>query len=169
MTFTTTSPHYEVLEVLTVAGKYVEGGDDYDDEYGPAAQGERTGWNLGYPDTGAPKLEIKTTGAWKLELAPVSSAPMLPSHGTGSGVFRFDGAAGTWATSATIPSGDTGYFTVCQAQLDAIGGCLSNLGGFAPDPSPGPTVTRATSIERVAHGAGPSLVIVRANGDWTIE
>lgn len=107
---------------------------------------------LGAHSTADPvRLQVTADGAWTITLAPLADAPALPEAGSGDGVFRYDGEAATWAVTHTGEH----YFSIdhyTDAELS-----LSLL------------VTEVGAYEgEVAAGAGPALVVILADGDWTI-
>jgi hypothetical protein len=107
---------------------------------------------LGLQNLGEPvRLEITADGPWTISLSPIASAPALPEGGTGDGVFRFDGDAGTWA----VKHGGEHYFSLWQhTGADFEIGMLANeVGAYDGE---------------VAVKKGPSLVVIQADGDWTI-
>lgn len=167
VTFSTASAHYEVEQLLTIDGKYVEGADLYDDEFGPSTQGEPTVWNLSSPRSDAMKLDVTASGPWTLALAPMASAPVLPTSGSGSGVYRFDGAAGSWTASVTGPPDFSGTLSIRQSNTYLILGTdqILGLGGDSADGAVAPRASR----KGVQHAAGPSIVVIQANGAWTLE
>ncbi len=68
-------------------------------------------WGMG-DDSKDTALDIDATGPWKITIAPISSAPVLATDGTGSGpgVFLYDGPKTPWA----IGPADN-VFTVTQS------------------------------------------------------
>jgi len=106
---------------------------------------------IGVNDSGTTSLEITADGAWTITLAPLASAPVLPEGGTGDGVFTYEGDAATWA----VKHDGEHYFS-----LSAYTGADFEVGLLA-------TEVGAYDGE-VAAKAGPSLVVVQADGDWTI-
>ncbi|MFC4244737.1 hypothetical protein ACFOYW_15290 [Gryllotalpicola reticulitermitis] len=146
-TFTTTSPHYAVEELLTVDGKYVEAAELFNDQPDAGKQGGTSAWGLPIA-SGPTKLEIRATGAWKISLAPFSSAPELTAagaSGTGYGVFRYDGPAGTWHTTYDGPA-EEGWFNLMQYSAGNPNGNISD------------------GSKRFA---GASIVVIQADGGWT--
>jgi hypothetical protein len=106
---------------------------------------------LGFSSFGdsADKLQITANGEWTLLIAPVSSAPGLPSSGSGDGVFIYDGSAPIWQ----ITHSGSSNFAVVQESPSSLFGLLVNEIG-----------TYDGSVTGVA---GPSVVIISADGDWT--
>jgi len=107
---------------------------------------------LGASQTGEPvRLEVTADGAWTITVAPIADAAALPEGGTGDGVYRYDGDAGTWAV---VHSGEhyfqLAYYTDAALSLSIL---ANEVGAY--DGS-------------VAVTDGPALVVVQADGDWTI-
>ena len=94
-------------------------------------------------------LKVTANGNWTLDLAPVSSAPALPETGTDDAVFLYSGPASTLAFGYA----DSGYLTVNES-TDAGTHELVNESG----PYQG-----TASV-----GAGPSVIIITATGDWAV-
>lgn len=108
---------------------------------------------LGLHDIGedAVRLEIAADGAWTVTVAPFADAPALPESGTGDGVFAFDGPAATWA----ITHDGTEHFGVsAYTGADFEMPLLVNETGSYDGSEAAP--------------AGPGIVVVTADGNWTI-
>jgi hypothetical protein len=106
---------------------------------------------LGMGSTDPVRLEVTADGPWTISLSSLASAPALPDGGTGDGVFRFDGDAGTWHV---VHAGEH-YFSLWQ-HTDAafeVGMLATEIGAYDGE---------------VAVKKGPSLVVIQADGDWTI-
>ncbi|MFD6099599.1 hypothetical protein ACFVWN_29200 [Nocardiopsis flavescens] len=105
-------------------------------------------------DASATHVNVEADGAWRVTLRPVSTAPELPESGSGHGVFRYSGPGGDLGVTG---SGAEGGLAVQQAAPDAT----------AP--------SRAAFLEfeeRAGTGslaAGPSLVHVAHNGEWSLD
>lgn len=99
----------------------------------------------------AVKLEISADGAWTVTVAPFNTAPALPESGAGYGVFLYDGPAATWAITH---DGDE-HFAVSAYTSEAFTMPLlvNETGAY-------------DGAEAVT--AGPALVVVQADGNWTI-
>jgi len=106
---------------------------------------------LGINPDGTTSLKITADGAWTITLAPLSAAPALPEGGTGDGVFTYEGDAATWA----VKHDGEHYFS------------LSEYTGGAFDMGLLATEVGAYDGEVPAE-AGPALVVVQADGSWTI-
>lgn len=100
----------------------------------------------------AKKLKITADGAWSIQVVPFSDAPSLPSSGKGDGVFKFEsGDAPTW----TINHKGKSNFIVSEYSDAAIMGLLVNeVGNYSG---------------KVPAYAGPAIVVINADGAWTIE
>lgn len=98
------------------------------------------------------KLKIVADGAWTLKVAPVSSAPRLPTAITGKGdkVFLYDGDAADWAI--THKGGSN--FVVTQAGGSFPNLAINEIGGYQGV---------------VPLDAGPSVITVMADGAWSIK
>lgn len=101
-------------------------------------------------------LEVDADGPWEITVAPISAAPMLPSSGTGDGVYRYDGRSGARAISHRGSSN----FIVKQHYQDVDWGnrwtrdlLVNEIGSY--------------SGNRFFQ-AGPSIVTVEADGSWDI-
>ncbi len=99
----------------------------------------------------AVRLKVTASGAWTIHVAPLSEAPALPQAGKGDGVYQFtSSAAPTWAITHTGQSN----FTVTEESGSTVMGLLVNeIGNY-----------KGT----VAGYSGPGLVIITADGAWTI-
>lgn len=98
---------------------------------------------------GADKLQITASGEWTVLIAPVLSALELPASGSGDGVFFYDGPAPIWQ----ITHSGSSNFSVVQESPSSLFGLLVNEIG-----------TYDGSVTGVA---GPSIVVISADGDWT--
>lgn len=108
---------------------------------------------LGFSSFGeaADKLEITANGEWTLTIAPVSSVSALPASGSGDGVYLYDGPAPIWQ----ITHSGSSNFSVVQKSPSSLFGLLVNeIGNY--DGS-------------VTGVAGPSVMIISADGDWTFQ
>lgn len=106
---------------------------------------------IGLNDSGTTSLQITADGAWTITLAPLADAPALPEGGTGDGVFTYEGDAGTWH----VAHDGEHYFSLgAYTGADFEIGLLANeVGAYEGD---------------VAVKSGPALVVVQADGSWTI-
>jgi hypothetical protein len=107
---------------------------------------------LGQYAQGEPaRLEVTADGAWSITLTPLSDAAALPESGTGDGVYRYDGDAGTWSV---VHTGEhyfsLNYYTNADFELSML---ATEVGAYDGD---------------VAVTDGPALVVITADGDWTI-
>lgn len=100
----------------------------------------------------AKKLKITADGTWAIQVVPFSDAPALPSSGKGDGVFKYEsGDAPTW----TINHKGKGNFSVAEYADSVILGLLVNeIGNYSG---------------KVPAYGGPAIVVVTADGTWTIE
>jgi len=97
------------------------------------------------------RLQVSADGDWTIEVSSLNDAPTLPDSGTGNGVFSFTGPAGTWAIEHT----GTGHFSVIQYGTGMAGMNLlvNEIGDYSGS---------------VAAHAGPAIVVVTSEGNWTI-
>jgi hypothetical protein len=108
---------------------------------------------LGLHELGdAVKLQIDADGAWTVAIAPFADAPALPESGAGHGVFLYDGPAATWA----ITHDGSEHFAVSVYTSEAFSMPLLVNETGAYDGSEAVT-------------AGPALIVVQADGNWTIK
>ncbi|WP_010524795.1 TM2 domain-containing protein [Nesterenkonia sp. F] len=108
-------------------------------------------WGISAMSEGT-SLEISADGDWSLQLQPFTAAEAMPESGSGDGVYRYDGDAGT--LHATHDG--SGNFTVSEDTGSAfeLGLLINEIGTY--DGS-------------VALQEGPSLITVSADGNWTLE
>lgn len=97
-------------------------------------------------------LQITADGSWSLTIAPISAAPALASSGTGDAVFLYDGSAG----KLTATHGGSSNFTVSEETGDAFsfGLLINEIGAYSGT---------------VPLSAGPSVIVVGADGTWTLQ
>lgn len=98
-------------------------------------------------------LKVSADGKWTISISPMASAKSIkiPVKGTGDGVFRYDGKAATWKISNT----GEGNFVVNQTSESA----MPNLG-----------VNKIGNYRgSVPMLAGPSVVVINSDGNWSIE
>jgi hypothetical protein len=97
-------------------------------------------------------LQITADGPWSLTIAPISTAPTLAASGAGDGVFLYDGSAG----KLTATHGGSSNFTVSEETGDAFsfGLLINEIGAYSGT---------------VPLSAGPSVIVVGADGKWTIK
>lgn len=96
-------------------------------------------------------LKISADAAWTVTISPISTATVLPASGTGDGVFKYDGAAKTWA----ITGSGSGNFVVEQ---------------LSASPMPNLAVNKIGAYSgKVPADAGPSIVVINSDGTWTIQ
>lgn len=125
----------------------VDAADDYDGV---------TAWGVSDASSAA-SLQVTASGSWTVRIEPMSSAPELPNaaNGDGDAVYLYGGDA---ATLAATHSGDDAEdpFIVAQQAAQAFGGArLIDVTG-AYDGS-------------VPLAAGPSVLTVQADEDWTLS
>lgn len=108
---------------------------------------------LGEYNTAPPaRLQVKADGDWTIALAPLTEAPALPEGGTGDGVYLYEGDAATWAVTHTGEHYfSLSFYTDTEMSLSSM--LANEVGAYDGD---------------VAVGAGPALVVITADGPWTI-
>jgi hypothetical protein len=95
-------------------------------------------------------VQVVADGPWTVEIAPVATAPALPAAGHGDGVFLYDGPAGDLALTHTAGT----YLFAWQQSGEAYDATL--------------LVDQAGDYSGTAPlAAGPAIVVVNADGDWT--
>lgn len=108
---------------------------------------------LGMLDLGGDPVRIAVTadGPWTITLAPLADAPALPESGQGDGVYRYEGDAGTWSVSHEGESNfGLSHYTSADFEMPLL---VNEIGAYEG---------------AVAVTAGPGLVVVIADGPWTI-
>ncbi|NUT31446.1 MAG: hypothetical protein HOV79_00070 [Hamadaea sp.] len=106
---------------------------------------------IGMNEDGTTSLQITADGAWTITLAPLASAPALPEGGTGDGVFTYEGDAATWA----VKHEGEHYFSLFEYTGESfdMGMLATEIGAYDGE---------------VPAEAGPAVVVVQADGAWTI-
>jgi len=101
---------------------------------------------------GIPKyLEITADGPWEITFRPVSKAPTLPSTGRGDGVFQYLASA---ATTKTITHRGESNFIVEAYKGSDWDLVVNEIGNYS-------------GRKRIA--AGPSIIVVTADGSWSVR
>jgi hypothetical protein len=122
-------------------------------------------FHLSDPDFGLKYLHIGADPAasWTLTVKPISSAAELPAaaSGTGNAIFLYSGDASEWL----LEYSGSGYFWVGQQLLGT-----GSTGPWTTRPSPQPLAVETGKNHRgtVAAMAGPSVVIIKAEGRWRV-
>lgn len=98
------------------------------------------------------KLEVTADGAWTIEILPLASAPALtlPASGSGDGVFRYDGDTADW----NIQHKGKSNFVVLQTADFMPNLAVNEIGNYDG---------------KVPMQAGPSVVVIQADGKWSIS
>ncbi|EPR75868.1 hypothetical protein ADILRU_1828 [Leifsonia rubra CMS 76R] len=101
--------------------------------------------------TEATTLEINADGNWTITIAPISTAPALATSGTGDGVYLFDGPAG----KLTATHNGSSNFVVLEetGETFSLGLLVNEIGTYSGT---------------VPLSAGPSVISVQADGNWTL-
>lgn len=110
-----------------------------------------TAYGMNALGNGGVNLQVKADGAWNITISPVSAAPdlTLPGSATGDQVYKYGGAAGNW----TFTNQGQGNFAVIQ-----YGGAMPNLA----------VNTVGAYSGKVPMFAGPTVVVVKSDGPWTV-
>ncbi|MEN1974523.1 TM2 domain-containing protein [Cellulomonas sp. P4] len=95
-------------------------------------------------------LQVTAGGPWSLTISPVGQSAALPASGHGDGVFLYDGPGGDVALSH---AGTSGFLVFEQAGEQYATALLADQVGAWSGTAP--------------LSAGPSVVVVLADGDWT--
>jgi hypothetical protein len=96
------------------------------------------------------QLQVQSSGPWTIAIAPLDSAPAQPASGTGDAVFKYDGAA----TAKTFTNTGSANFIVNQYSASAFPGIdINEIGNYSG---------------KVPVLAGPSIITLMSNGNWTI-
>lgn len=104
-----------------------------------------------WADSSAKYLEITADGPWSVTFRPMSKAPTLPSTGRGDGVFQY--LASSAATKTITHRGESNFIVESYkgSDWDLVVNEIGNYSGR----------------KRVA--AGPSIIVVTADGSWTVR
>lgn len=107
-----------------------------------------TVWGL-LGDT-ATQLQVEADGAWSLTFEPIGALPelVLPAGGTGDSVLVYRGGA---ATPTFSHDGERNF--IVTAYGDRRNGLVNEIGQYSG--------THAMT-------AGPSIIVIQADGNWTI-
>ena len=105
--------------------------------------------NLGNP---AAELQITATGSWSVTVSPVSSATASrPASGSGDMVFLYNGPATNWSLTNT----GSENFIVSQYSSSIFPNlAVDEIGHYSGE---------------VPMDAGPSVVLIQSDGNWTIS
>ena len=96
-------------------------------------------------------IQVTADGNWSITISPVSTAPALTASGAGDGVFLYSGAAGKLAVTHDGASN----FTVSEETGKAFhfGLLVNEIGAYSGT---------------VPLSSGPSVIVVGADGQWTL-
>lgn len=95
-------------------------------------------------------IQVAADGPWTLEISPITAATALPAAGHGDGVFLYDGPATDVALTHT---GGSYLFAWQQSGAAYDVALLADEAGEFSGTAP--------------LAAGPALVVVNSDGDWT--
>lgn len=109
-----------------------------------------TAWGISALGEGV-KLQVTADGAWTFDIRPMGAAPALASEGTGDAVFVYDGTA---AALAAVHTGSSNFVVTQEtSEVFNLGLLINEIGAYSGT---------------VPLSAGPSMITVRADGDWTL-
>lgn len=99
------------------------------------------------------KLQVTADGSWSVKVAPISSAPSLtlPTEGTGDKVFLYGGAAADWNV---VHKGKSNFALIQHSEDIMPNLAVNEIGNYKG---------------QVPMSAGPSVVIVSADGAWSFS
>ncbi|MEW1975388.1 TM2 domain-containing protein [Microbacterium profundi] len=109
-----------------------------------------TAWGISALGDGV-KLQVTADGDWTFDIRPMGSAPALAAEGVGDAVFVYDGDAASLTAAHTGSSN----FVVMQENSDVF-----NLGLLVNE--------IGTYSGTVPLSSGPSVVTIRADGNWSL-
>jgi TM2 domain-containing membrane protein YozV len=106
---------------------------------------------LGMTAYAEPKaIQVQADGAWTLTISPIASVPALPAAGHGDGLFLYEGPA---ANLALTHAGQMNFVVYeMTGDLFSAGLLVNEIGPYTGT---------------VPVSAGPTVVVVTADGDWT--
>lgn len=107
-------------------------------------------WGLTY-DTEASSIQVEADGPWSITFEPLLSAPelVMPRSGTGDSVLLYRGAA---ATPTFTHSGESNFAVWSYGdQRDLL---VNEIGTYSG--------THAIT-------SGPAVIVITADGDWSVE
>lgn len=109
-----------------------------------------TAWGISALGEGV-KLQVTADGAWTFDIRPMGAAPALAGEGTGDAVFVYDGNA----ASLTAGYAGSSNFVVMEETSEAFnfGLLINEIGAYNGT---------------VPLSAGPSVIAVTADGNWTL-
>lgn len=97
-------------------------------------------------------IKVTADGDWKLTISPISSAPALASSGAGDAVYLYDGDAAKLAVSH---DGQRNFVVMEETgEAFSMGLLVNEIGPYSGT---------------VPLGAGPSVIAVQADGNWTLD
>lgn len=96
-------------------------------------------------------LQVTADGEWTITISPMGTAPALASSGTGDAVFLYDGGA---AALAATHDGSLNFVVIEETDaMFSIGLLINEIGTYSGT---------------VPLSAGPSVLTVTADGNWTL-
>ena len=97
-------------------------------------------------------LEVKADGPWTVTISPIGKAPVLslPAKGNSDQVFLTDGPAATWKATHR---GQGNFVIQHEAGGFSFGLLVNEIGSWSGE---------------FAVRSGPAVVVVKADGSWTI-
>lgn len=99
----------------------------------------------------ATTLEVNADGNWSIVISPVSAAPAFAASGTGDAVHLFDGDAGKLTATH---AGERNFIVMEETgEAFSMGILVNDIGVYSGT---------------VPLSAGPSVLVIRADGAWTL-
>jgi hypothetical protein len=100
----------------------------------------------------ATQVQVQAQGDWSITVADIAASPKdVPASGKGDTVFLYDGDATTW----TLTHNGDSNFIVNQFSDEIMPGLgINEIGSYSG---------------AVPVTAGPSVIVLQADGGWTIE
>ncbi|MGQ7786607.1 TM2 domain-containing protein [Nesterenkonia sp. K-15-9-6] len=97
-------------------------------------------------------IQVSADGPWSITVEPFSAAEPMPGSGSGDGVYLYDGGA---ATLHVTHNGQSNFVVTEETDdLFNLGLLINEIGPYEGS---------------VAIQEGPSLIVVQADGEWTLS
>lgn len=109
-----------------------------------------TAWGIHALDGGA-RIQITADGAWTVTISPMGAAPALGGAGAGDAVFLYEGGAA--ALTATHDGSRNFIVREETGAILSMGLLVNDIGAYSGT---------------VPLSAGPSVITVNADGNWTL-
>ena len=109
-----------------------------------------TAFGISAFSTDSAKLKVTASGSWTLHIAPFAEAPSFEASGHGDSIFKYeDSSAPTWKINHT---GSSNFSVTEVSDSDSWNLLVNEIGHYTGT---------------VPADAGPALVIVTADGNWS--